>query len=140
MYLFGIFGSTPGVLSYSDDGRGHFEPLTDVKYTHKNKEDLDQLRGVWKEAGSDQNTLLFSANQVLFQENGYTRSGGTYTICPDCIYNSDYFDASEANSISDSKYINFFGFEEDYCYEILKLTTDSLFLGAVNGNIYVYSR
>lgn len=123
------------ILNYSDNGRdGHFEPITDQKYSKHIDENNQLLVGNWQNTDSKE-VLVITEKELIFENNT-----DSYVLCNSCledVYDEENNDKNQFVSTLD---------EENRplsCIMILELNKTSLkyvFLSTTDNEVHHFSR
>jgi small nuclear ribonucleoprotein (snRNP)-like protein len=116
----------PPIISYSDDGRGHFEPNRNVRFI-KVKTNAELLIGKWQSTDNKYNVVVFNKTQKIETNIDYEYLEG-YELTSECL-NKEI--PLQENAKDEKKYIS--GLKSEMCWYIISIDDENLSISDVGG-------
>lgn len=133
-----LVSEDPAIFEYSDDGRGHFEPITKQRYSKPESDFRKLLIGKWRHESEPEGSYFEYTNKEIIADGKRT----PYVLSTVCM-TEGYADQINEKPI----YISTLGGDEnseddsekDQCWQIVNVTEDALatkYIGAGSYTIF----
>lgn len=130
-----LISTDPPQMLYSDDGRGHFEPIVDQLYEKVVSNNAKLLIGKWQSLDDSKSVIEYTAYDELSYHDGKLIVKEPYCLSPKCM------NSAEVDLPPSSKHDYISLIDSDMCYNIVSLDENNLTLSFMGrGNSLKYKR